>query len=176
MGYGYPHGITLFSPGINAFFPRISHSMAHLPSSLVPCPRAVTAVRPNMTSRFRRILAVACGQSPRPGTVEDGAFNAIPQSSVGRRGIHCYPTVVVLSPWQLLTDSEQDFTRAAQEPYLGSRPLLPRIKHKATSQPSQPSQPASQPSQPSQSARATRASSQGSSQVRAFGSCHARPK
>ena len=38
---------------------------------------------------------------------------------------------------------------------------------------SQRSQP---PCQPSQSARATRASSQASSQVRAVGSCHARPK
>ena len=150
--------------------------MAHLPSSLVPWLRAVTAVLPNMTSRFRRILAVAWGQAPRPGIVEDGAFNTIPQTSVGRRGIHCYPTVVVLSPWPLLTDSEQDFTRAAQEPYLGSRPLLPLIKHMATSQPSQPSQPPSQTSQPTQSARATRASSQASSQVHAFGSCHARPK
>ena len=58
-------------------------------------------------------------------------------------------------------------------------PSIPRKKRVATdlSQASQPpSQPSQPPSQPSQSARTTRASSQGSSQVRAVGSCHARPK
>ena len=52
--------------------------------------------------------------------------------------------VVVLSPWPLLTDSEQDFTRESLESHMGAvaRPPLPRIKRKATdlslSQPSQP--------------------------------------
>ena len=85
--------------------------------------------------------------------------------------------VVVLSPWPLLTDCEQDMRAFAV-----ARPPLPSIPRKkcvatdlsqASQPPSQPSQP---PSQPSQSARTTRASSQGSSQVRAVGSCHARPK
>ena len=71
--------------------------MAHLPSSRVPGLRAITAVRPNMTTRFRRILAVAWGQAPRPGIVQDGAFNTIPQSSVGRGGTHCYPSTMAYS-------------------------------------------------------------------------------
>ena len=94
--------------------------------------------------------------------------------------------VVVLSPWPLLTDCEQEYTQKSVELDLRAVPVarlklpsIPRKKRMATDlsqasdQPSQPSQP---PSQPSQSARTTRASSQGSSQVRVVGSCHARPK
>ena len=91
--------------------------------------------------------------------------------------------VVVLSPRPLLTDCEQESTPKSVEsavPVASLKlPRIPRRKRMATDlsqasdQPSQPSQP---PSQPSQSARTTRASSQGSSQVRAVGSCHARPK
>ena len=91
--------------------------------------------------------------------------------------------VVVLSPRPLLTDCEQESTPKYVESAVPvarlKLPSIPRKKRMATNlsqasdQPSQPSQP---PSQPSQSARTTRASSQGSSQVRAVGSCHARPK
>ena len=91
--------------------------------------------------------------------------------------------VVVLSPRPLLTDCEQESTPKSVESAVPvarlKLPSIPRKKRMATDlsqasdQPSQPSQP---PSQPSQSARTTRASSQGSSQVRAVGSCHARPK
>ena len=105
--------------------------------------------------------------------------------------------VVVLSPWPLLTDCEQESTPKSVESAVPvarrNLPSIPRRKRMATdlnqaseqpSQPSQlpsqaseqPSQPSQLPSQPSQSARTTRASTQGSSQVRAVGSCHARPK
>ena len=61
-----------------------------------------------------------------------------------------------------------DLNQASEQP---SQPS--QLPSQASEQPSQPSQ---LPSQPSQSARTTRASTQGSSQVRAVGSCHARPK
>ena len=102
--------------------------------------------------------------------------------------------VVVLSPWPLLTDCEQESTPKSVESAVPvarrKLPNIPRRKRMATdlnqaseppSQPSQlPSQASEQPSQPSQlpsqSGRTTRASKLGSSQVRAVGSCHARPK
>ena len=52
---------------------RIPHPMAHFPHRLVPC---LHAVRPKMTPRFRRLLAVARGQAPRPGIVEDRSSSA----------------------------------------------------------------------------------------------------
>ena len=158
-----------FFSGNTSFFPRISHPMVHLPSRLVPCLRVVTAVRPNMTSRFRRILAVAWGQAPRPGIVEGVVCHTNPRSSVGRRGTHCYQLAMADSDWS----SQQDL--AIQ------RGPWPKHKTQLSGSSSQPNQSRRQPhqarhslSQPSQLARATRAASrpsQSSSQVCIFCSC-----
>ena len=51
--------------------PRRRRSPSPPRSAALPVAAAPRAVRPKMTPRFRRLLAVSRGQAPRPGVVED---------------------------------------------------------------------------------------------------------